>query len=193
MKISTSRGALLAVTILAMPMAACGTMSTPGYDPSPMAVTGIVQNPDINGGVPTPQAVDAINRYAASCQQQLEGVVRGSWESAARGAVDYGTGGAAGGAIGSTGFAGGDAGAYAIYGGASGAINGAVNGRITGSYAASAARGECVNDFWSDVQNSNPAYAGTHPVTLFNGRSSFGDNRDQQPRQPQQPGPYRRD
>ncbi|HYE23232.1 MAG TPA: hypothetical protein VEA92_02140 [Candidatus Paceibacterota bacterium] len=144
-----------------------------------MAVHAIVHNPDVNGGRPSPEAIDAINRYAASCYQQLESQVRGQFESGLRSAADYGVAGAIGGGLGlaggSTGFEGVDPASYgqygAIAGAAQGAASGFVNGQVTGSYSFAAARGECVNDFWSDEKDSRPEYRGTHPVTLLNGRS----------------------
>lgn len=191
MQIFHRLGGAVLLAILAVSTAACGTMSTPGYNPEPMAVIGVVQNPDFNNGVVPPEAYDQINRYAASCYQQLEGQARGRFESGIRGAIDNGVAGTIGGAIGlSTGsraFEGVDPGSYGVYGaaagGAQGAAGGYVNGQISGSYAMATARAACTDDFWSD--RPSDLFRGTHVVPLTNGRSSFGDR--------PQHGPYRRE
>ena len=154
-------------------VSACASTSGPGFDSRPGATTAWVQNPDFNNGVIPPEAYAAGQRYEASCYDQLRPQLRGPVRSGVAGAVDYGVAGAVGGATGlsggaAAGFRGVDPGAYAAYGGIAGAAQGVtggyVNGVIQGSTSLANARGECVNDFWSD--GANERFPGTHPVTV---------------------------
>lgn len=169
---STALRGLASAIALATLLSACAGAGShmSGYSSDPLASVAIVQNPDFNGGRISPEAYDTIVRYGQSCDAQIGAQSPSMASHAAQGAVNYGVPYAAGAAVGTTlGLEGSPVGGMAIYSGFSSAAGGAVNGLYTGSYARNAAEGDCVRQFWGDVEGSNPDFRGTHVVTMFAG------------------------
>lgn len=168
----TMRTAMRGLALAALlPLGACMGAGShmSGYSSDPLASVAIVHNPDFNGGRISPQAYDTIVRYGQSCDEQIGRWSPSATSNAAQGAVNYGIPGAAGAALGGAAGFSGDAGNYAAYGGPTAAFGGAVNGLYTGSYSRNAAEGDCVRQFWGDVEDADPAFRGTHVVTMFSG------------------------
>ena len=136
----------------------------------------VVQNPDINGGILSPQALMKIQQYNISCQQQVLPQIAGPVQSGVTGAVTGGIAGATGvggGAV--VGFSHAAFPPYAAYGGIADAAAYGLNGLITGSYAAASAIGTCTRDFWEDKVRDDPAFAGAHVEVVYAGKA-WGDS-----------------
>lgn len=152
------------------------TVKNGGYSDAAMAQIAIVQNPKINGGKLSPEAVRVIQELSMSCQQQVDGQLAGAAQSGIYGGVDYGITGLGVGPAARVGF--GKMASivkYAGYGAIASILPGAYNGLITGSYAMASAKGTCTDKFWTDVSKTRPEFAGTHVLTVFAGKK-WGDS-----------------
>lgn len=147
------------------------------YSPRATANITIVQNPDVNGGIIPKDALAYIERYAVSCQWQVNPQQAGPGQSTASGLLEgplpaAGTGGGAGWA-----FKGADVGQYTQY-----ALPGYIlaygeNALRSGSYGGNASKGECTGKFWDDKRqdDTHPNWYGTHVLTNYSGKS-WGDS-----------------
>ena len=140
------------------------------YNAQATAQVAIVQNPDINGGKISPQALKKIEQFSISCQEQIDGQLAGAAQSAANGAMPYGAAGLGAGPAAAAAFSGAKAIDYAKYGGITYLFAGAANGLVTGSYAMASAKGTCTRDFWDDVSKNDPAFRGTHVEVVYAGK-----------------------
>jgi hypothetical protein len=145
------------------------------YNVTASAQIAIVQNPDLNDGLISPKALKKIQQYNISCQRQIAPQLAGAGQSGVNGAVPYGAAGAGTGPAAALAFHGASMGAYSIYGALAYVLPGAVNGLVTGSYALASAVGTCTRDFWSDIVDNDPDFAGTHVEVVYAGKA-WGDS-----------------
>ncbi len=154
-----------------------------GYSPKAMAQIAIVQNPDINGGLLSPEALQKIQEYSISCQHQIDAQLAGAAHSGINGAVPYSIAGTGTGPAAAAAFSGASMLNYSVYGGLAYLLPGAVNGLVTGSYSMASAKGSCTRAFWEDIVTTNPKFRGTHIVIVYGGKA-WGNSRPPTLRRP---------
>ena len=152
-----------------------------GFSEEAVAQIAIVQNPRINGGKLSVEALKEIQYLSMSCQQQVGAQAAGAAQATTSGAVIGGATGAVG-----TGLAGEasypqiqggytNLSRYGTFGLIAGGVSGAVNGYSTGSYNLATGIGSCTVQFWADAVKENPAvFRGTKIVTLPYGKRIGG-------------------
>jgi hypothetical protein len=197
MKISNVSMAVLAMVILLL--TGCGTMgpyvgyvaatdedatrvANGGFSEEAVAQIAIVQNPRINGGKLSVEALKEIQFLSMSCQGQVGAQAAGPLQAVGTGVVigsvagGVGTGTAAQAAYlknntGVSNFA-----RFGLFGLIAGGVNGAVNGYATGSYNLAVGIGSCTTQFWADALKADAkgVFQGTKIVTLPYGKRVGG-------------------
>lgn len=150
-----------------------------GLAEAALAQVAIVQNPRINGGKLSVEALKEIQELSMSCQQQIgaqaatigQGVMTGTAIGAVAGGV--GTGTAAEVAYpknpGVSNFN-----RFGLFGLVAGGVNGAFNGMATASYNLAVGIGSCTVQFWADQVTTNPLFKGAKVVSLPYGKRAGG-------------------
>lgn len=152
-----------------------------GWSEEAVAQIAIVQNPNINGGRLSVEALKEIQMLSMSCQEQVGAQAAGSGQAVASGAA---IGSVAGGLA--TGL-----GAEAAYrktpginnfsyfgtfGAVANAVTGGVNGYATGSYNLATGIGRCTEQFWQDSlkEDKKGVFRGTKIIPLPYGKRAGG-------------------
>lgn len=151
-----------------------------GWAEEAVAQVAIVQNPRINGGRLSVEALKEIQLLSMSCQQQIGAQAATAGQGIATGAAI----GAVAGGVG-TGMAAevaypknagvNNLGRFGTFGLIAGGVSGAFNGMATSSYNLAVGIGSCTVQFWADAVKENPAvFRGTKIVSLPYGKRIGG-------------------
>ncbi|MFZ2500472.1 MAG: hypothetical protein WAW90_00585 [Minisyncoccia bacterium] len=165
--------------IVALALGACATSGGERKSPdnTGMEYIAIVQNPLINGGVLSPEAVELIQKFAKSCSEQLGPQVAGSWQSTAKGALQYGVAGGVGGGGGGSAWT--EVSEkiikYAVQGLWIGGAAGGMHGYLEGNRDMAVMVGTCTKEFWEDIVAKNPPLSGVHVIVVPDGKA-WGNN-----------------
>ncbi len=144
-----------------------------------VAQIAIVQNPRVNGGKLSVEALKEIQVLSMSCQEQVGAQAAGSGQAVASGAVIGSVAGGIGTGLGAEVAYRKTPGIdnfryFGTFGAVANAVTGGVNGYATGSYNLAVGIGSCTVQFWADVVKDNPAFKGAKIVSLPYGKRAGG-------------------